>query len=278
MGTVYRDMVDLRHLEWTKIRHSSGTAGSFLKAYELRDGIRYYYKLSDYDSLRGIVGHECVNEIIADRLLDLLEIPHLPYDLIHALVLIDGREYETYLCRSRDFKLPGESKLAIDIYYQMERLPQETPFEFCIRMGWDTEIYYILSLDFLIINRDRHGANIEVLRSKSTRSIRLAPLFDNGLSLAFSAHSDEEVEEFDPMIDRKVQSWPGSNSLFDNLSLIPPERMRCLPPLGGDVRKAVFQGMEDVISPVLCEKIWTIITERASYYESLRIKRQRGQN
>ena len=28
------------------------------------------------------MGHECVNEIIVDRLLTLLEIPHLDYELI----------------------------------------------------------------------------------------------------------------------------------------------------------------------------------------------------
>ena len=92
-------LCDLRHLDWTKTRRSSGTAGSFLKASEKTGGIHWYYKLSDYDSFRGIVGHECVNEIIADRLLTLLKIPHLQYQLIHAEIVIDGEEYITWLCR-----------------------------------------------------------------------------------------------------------------------------------------------------------------------------------
>ncbi len=42
---------------------SPGTPGCFLKAYEEVNGKRLYYKLSNYDSYRGVFGHECVNEI-----------------------------------------------------------------------------------------------------------------------------------------------------------------------------------------------------------------------
>ena len=101
---VITQLNDLRHLDWTKTRRSSGTAGSFLKASETRKGVHWYYKLSDYDAWRGIVGHECINEIIVDRLLTLLKIPHLSYQLIYAKIIIDGKEYITWLCRSEDLK------------------------------------------------------------------------------------------------------------------------------------------------------------------------------
>ena len=51
-----------------------------------------------------------MNELIADRLLTRLGIPHLSYTLIHANVQIDGADYCTWLCASDDFKEPGESK------------------------------------------------------------------------------------------------------------------------------------------------------------------------
>jgi len=124
---------DFTYLTWAKYRNSSGTAGSFLKAYSDLGSDKLYYKLSNYDSFRGIIGHECVNELIVDRLLTILGIPHLSYQLIHADVLIDGREYETYLCASRDFKQPGESKIALDVYYQTERKERESPLDFCLR-------------------------------------------------------------------------------------------------------------------------------------------------
>lgn len=63
---------DMTYLSWSKIRHSSGTAGSFLKSYSELDGKKIYYKLSNYDSVKGVIGHESVNELIVDRLLTIL--------------------------------------------------------------------------------------------------------------------------------------------------------------------------------------------------------------
>ena len=130
------------------------TAGSFLKAYEKRRGYNVYYKLSDFDAFTGIVGHECINEIIADRLLTLLSIPHLSYQLINADICIEDKIYNTWLCRSDDYKKAGESKTALDVYYQMERQSGESPLDFCIRMGWEKAIWQMLFFDSLILNRD----------------------------------------------------------------------------------------------------------------------------
>ena len=84
MNDIIKDVQDLRYLNWTKTKKSSGTAGSFLKAYDDTGEKKLYYKLSDYDSQMGIIGHECVNEIIAGRIMDLLGIEHLHYVLINA--------------------------------------------------------------------------------------------------------------------------------------------------------------------------------------------------
>ncbi|MEG1525845.1 MAG: hypothetical protein RR475_12645, partial [Clostridia bacterium] len=155
---------DLRYLSWAKIRNSSGTAGSFLKAYSELGGKKLYYKLSDYDAAKGVVGFECVNELIVDRLLDILGIEHLHYNLIHADILLGGREESVFLCTSEDFKEKGEDKAALDAFYETERSPGESAMDFCIRQGWSETIYRMLVVDYLILNRDRHGANIEVLR------------------------------------------------------------------------------------------------------------------
>ena len=111
-GQIIHEKQDLTYLSWAKIRNSSGTAGSFLKAYSELEGNKTYYKLSDYDRVEGIVGHECVNEIIVDRLLDRLGIEHLHYQLIHAEIIVGDKNYDTYLCASSDFKELGESKIA----------------------------------------------------------------------------------------------------------------------------------------------------------------------
>ena len=88
-----KEKQDLTYLSWSVYRNSSGTAGSFLKAYSELGGTKTYYKLSNFDKARGVIGHECVNELIVDRLLTILGIPHLSYQLIHADVSVDGRTH-----------------------------------------------------------------------------------------------------------------------------------------------------------------------------------------
>ena len=270
MNDVIKELQDMRHLQWSKTRHSSGTAGSFLKSYDDYGERKLYYKLSDYDLVKGIVGHECINEIVAQRLLDIFGIDHLKYTLIHSLVLIDGKEYETYLCSSYDFKDRGESKIALEDYYVMERKDGELPMTFCKRMGWHNYIYGMLVLDYLILNRDRHGANIEVLRSPKKGTIRLAPLFDQGLSLCYSCHDVESLVGFDVMEDRRVQSFVGSNSTFDNVKTVPKTYLKKLPTLTQKDGEHLFGGLEGVISKEHMDKIWEMIWGRWKELEDIR--------
>ncbi|MCR5609246.1 MAG: hypothetical protein K6G26_09310, partial [Lachnospiraceae bacterium] len=87
---------DLTYLNWSHIRSSSGTAGTFPKAESVIGGKKKYYKLSNFDPLHGVTGHECVNELIVDRLLNVLGVEHIHYDLINAVIEIDGQEYATF--------------------------------------------------------------------------------------------------------------------------------------------------------------------------------------
>lgn len=267
MRDVERDLMDMRYLTWTKSRKSSGTAGSFLKAYDDQGTIKKYYKLSDYDPVQGIIGHECVNEIIVQRLMRILGIAHLEYRLIHALVSIENQEFETYLCESEDFKQRGESKIALEDYYLIEKKEGQTPLEFCIERGWAEYIYQMLLIDYLVLNRDRHGANIEVLRSPKTKSIRLAPLFDQGLSLVCRCHGIDELQRFDVMEDKRVQAFIGSGSIYhrstyENVKLVPHEVIKALPELKETDRDILFEGLGQVLPDTYFEKIWEMIWRR----------------
>ena len=77
----------------------------------------------------------------------------------------------------------------------------------------------MLFIDYLVLNRDRHGANIEVLRDLKAKTVRLAPLFDHGLSLVCRCHSIDELDAFDVLEDRKVQAFVGTSSTFENVNL-----------------------------------------------------------
>ncbi len=267
MNRIIKEKQDMTYLSWSRIRNASGTAGSFLKAYSELGGRKVYYKLSNFDKEKGVIGHECVNEIIVDRLLDILGIPHLQYQLIHADVSVGEKVYEVYLCASEDFKKRGESKLALDAYWESERQEGETPLEFCLRNGWDAYIYQMLAVDYLILNRDRHGANIEVLRNSRQKTIRLAPLFDHGLSLLFRCTDDEAVRAFDVMEDKKVNNYIGSHSTWENLRLIPKEKLPQRNPLKETDRMILMEGLDGVITQALQDKIWEMLWKRWCAYE-----------
>ena len=104
MSRIIHELQDMTYLNWSQIRNSSGTAGSFLKAYSEIGGKKMYYKLSNYDSINGITGQECVNEIIADRVLDILGIDHLSYTLVNAQIIIDSKPVTSYICMSENFR------------------------------------------------------------------------------------------------------------------------------------------------------------------------------
>lgn len=231
-----------------------------MKSCEQSDGMKYYYKLSNFDTVRGIYGHECVNEIVAQNIAAALGIPHLEYDLIFADVKIDGKNYQTWLTRSQDFKAPGEHKLAFETYYEINKKSGEEVWPFIVRHNLEPYFYEMFLLDYLICNRDRHGANIEVLEKGG--AYRIAPLFDNGLSLLFSCYDDGmAMERFDRRKDGPVNNYVGSMSLTANLTIV-PVNMLCAAKnadLGDDV---IFKGMEHLKqhhTPAVPPQYWDCI-------------------
>ena len=272
MDQIIHSPVNLTYLSWSKIRNSSGIAGSFLKSQETTQEGKIYYKLSDYDAYHGVVGHESVNEIIADRLLNILDIPHLTYQLIHADILVDSKPIRTWLCASYNFRQRGEKKIALDDYYLQNRLDSESPLVFCVRNGWSEYIYEMLVLDFLILNRDRHGANMEVLTNRYRKTVRLAPLFDHGVSF-FCRTPDDALEAEDVMADKPVQCFVGSRSAWENLKLIPKNEYPRLSPLKESDRGILLDGLDGIISKQRLERTWEMIWRRWQAYENLRNQR-----
>ena len=266
---VINEKQDLTYLKWSHIRSSSGTAGTFLKSESTLHGAKIYYKLSNFDPVKGVVGHECVNEIIVDRLLTILGVEHLSYELINADIEIEGNIYSTYLCASEDFKKRGESKIALDDYYRTNAQKGESQYDFCVREGWKEYIDRMIAVDYLILNRDRHGANIEVVRNSRAHTLRIAPLFDHGLSLLYSCMSDNDVEQFDIMQDKRCQNFIGGYSCYENLQLIKDKTKIFENKLQESDRDIIFEGMDNILSDIFINKIWNMIYERYKIYENL---------
>lgn len=261
-----KEIQDLKYLNWADVKLSPGTSGSFLKAYEEVKGERFYYKLSNYDSYRGVFGHESVNELIASRLLDILDVRHLQYQLIHAIIQIDGQAIETYINKSANFRKSNERKIAFDTYYDLHRKQNENPLDFAIRMGWEEYIYRMMMFDYLICNRDRHGANIELLVDEKD-NVRPAPLFDHGVSLLFSCYdSQNSIQRFDVMEDRVVQNFIGSKSLEYNLQLLPKNKNVFKRELREKDKEKLLKDLDGILSAEHLTRIWDMIWKRWNRY------------
>ena len=192
----------------------------------------------------------------------------MSYQLIHADIMVDGKVHEVYLCASEDFKEKGESKIALDAYKEREGHEVESALDFCVRKGWEEYIYQMLVVDYLILNRDRHGANIEVLRNNRKKTFRLAPLFDHGLSLLCRCMDDNQAEAFDVMEDNPCNNYIGSKSTWENLKLIPADKIPVLKPLCESDKENVLEGLEGIISETFQDKIWEMIWKRWCVYEN----------
>ena len=262
---VVHSMQDLTSLIWSETGQTSASGGTFLKA---RTGIgagATYYKLSCYDSYRGIYGHECVNELIAARLMELLGVPHVRYTLVHAHIIVDDTEHVTWLARSKSFRRTGESKMAFDTFFDLMHEKGESQLELCERFGWLADVQRMMLVDYLIANHDRHGANIEVLQSRDG-SLRLAPLFDNGSSLVFSCYGDKEcVRDFDPLKDVRANNSIGTRSLTENLRFVPADI--AIGRLGENSRESLLAGLDSVLPQAHLDAIWNIIWQRWQHWK-----------
>ena len=222
--------------------------------------------MSNYDSYRGIFGHECINELIVSRLLQILEIPHLEYQLVFSKLCIDDQEIKGYITKSVNFRKKNEKKIAFDTYYELYREKKENPFEFAKRLGWEQYVYQMIIADYLICNRDRHGANIEILLDEKENP-RPAPLFDHGLSLLFSCYNNlDSIRRFDILEDKIVNNFIGSKSLEYNLSLLPKGKSFFAGELKEEHRDKLLKGLEQTLPQEHLDKIWKMIWERWKKY------------
>lgn len=267
MNDLTKELQDYTHLSWGEASKSSGTTGTYLKARSGSGERLIYYKLSRYTGI-DIDGHECINELVACRLMRILKIPHLEYKLIHANVEIDGKVYETWLNASKNFRKKGERKLALGTYYALYKNEFEEPLDFCIRMGWEKDIKRIFLVDYLVANRDRHSSNIEVLVDQNGRA-RLAPIFDTGFSLvAPYGRNVEMIKIFEPLRSVATTNFVGTRNLEENLKLALPIRLR--KKLVEEDKKIILEGLDEALPKPCLEKIWEIIWARWRRFEEIR--------
>jgi len=248
---------DLRGEVWSRTAGSLASDGVYMKTELPIDGTMFYLKLSRYDSFRGIYGHESVNELIAYRLGKILGFNVPEGYLRKCIVSIDDIEHKTYVFAVKSYKTTG-SRISFEDFYVGYRLSEnESPLDLCKRLGWADVIYKLFIFDYLIINRDRHGANLEVMKNGD---ITLSPFLDNGLSFVCSCTDEAELEKFDIIEDRAVNNFIGERLLEANLKTI--DKKIVFNQLNDSDLDSLFIGLHGVLPDAYFDIIRKIIQRR----------------
>lgn len=256
-------MKDLTFLHWSYSSSSSG--GTYLKSEHVSGSRKYYYKLSDFKFGR-FSGCETAIEVIVSRLGEYLGFPVLKYTGEMAIISVDGKEYETYVAKSLNFVKSGYTAIPIITDYLTNRLSKnELPLDYCRRIGLQEYLDYVFMLDYLIMNDDRHGHNIEVLYDRNNNIIP-SPIFDNGRALTYKYGNNVKLmQNWDYKSEITVNNFVGSLSLDKNLKNV--SRPYELPRLTDEAYKKIFKGLGTFISREHMEIIKAALDYR---YEKMR--------
>ena len=237
-------MKDLTFLKWSYSSSSSG--GTYLKSETGYGSKKVYYKLSDFKQGR-FTGCEAVIEVVVSRLGEILGFPVLKYMGDMSVIDIDGTKYTTFVARSYNYVKNGYTAIPLITDFLTNRLSdRESPLEYCRRIGLQEYLDYIFIFDYLIVNIDRHGHNIEILYNNDNDMIP-SPIFDNGRSLTYEYGNNVVLmQNWDYKSDIAVNNFVGSIHLESNLKNI--SKPYKLPRLADNEYKKIFYGLGSAIS------------------------------
>ncbi len=200
------DVVDLTNLTFSFGDGLSASGGTFLKC--LCNG--KYYKLSSFNDVDGEYGYESVCEIVANRVCECFGVSYLKQELIHARVNISGHDYIVWLVRSDNYKRNDERRITLEalcVLNGIDKYDKAQVFDFISKQPYKNDILDMMLIDYVINNRDRHGANIELLCTPNG-NVRVAPVFDCGSSLVAPLFYDiETIRNYNVLQNNPVNNF-----------------------------------------------------------------------
>ena len=155
--------------------------GWLRKKWKIVDGKRCLLKGGS-----GATWQEPYNEVLASRMMERLRIPHVKYELLLE------EEYPYSVCEN--FITPDTE--LISAWYIMQTVKKQNHVsvyqhyldccEYLGIPGIKEAVDRMLTIDYLIVNEDRHQNNFGVIRRAGTLEyIGAAPIYDSGTSLWF---------------------------------------------------------------------------------------------
>lgn len=208
----------------------------------------------------GAIQQEPYNEVIASKIMERLDIPHVKYSLIME------EEYPYSICEG--FITPQTELISAWYVMQTEKKPNHISVyqhyvNCCEKLGIPKikeSLDKMMVVDYLIANEDRHQNNFGVIRNaESLNFIGAAPLFDSGTSLWFDKPT--------PMIGRtaKLQCKPFKNTHEEQIKIVSSFEWLDISKLNGIeeefrelVRDSIF------IDNIRCDAICKAMKERVN--------------
>ena len=213
----------------------------------------------------GAIQQEPYNEVIASKIMERLDIPHVKYSLMME------EEYPYSICE--DFITPQTELISAWYVMQTEKKPNHISVyqhyvNCCEKLGIPKikqSLDQMMVVDYLIANEDRHQNNFGVIRdAESLNFIGTSPLFDSGTSLWFDKPT--------PMIGRttKLRCKPFKNTHEEQIKLVSSFDWLDISKLKGVeeefrelVRDSIF------IDNIRCDVICKAIKERVNLLEKV---------
>jgi hypothetical protein len=252
--------LDLRDVEFKTDTHGN-TGGKLCKAITTYRGEKVYIKTSEFHKYTGIIGNESISEYIASNIARQMGLKHIRYDIAMADITVDGKEYTTLVCGSRDYKGSREI-LSLEEVIDKEKSRDESIYELCVRNGWEDAIKNMMIFDYIIMNEDRHARNIEIYSD----TWEIVPLFDNGRSLLYNK-SEEFIEGYKYNDTEHVNNCVGHINLRLNIDTYIRDKY-----YGYVVRlerEATLGKVAQYISKKRADAIWDNVSSRHKYIASL---------
>jgi hypothetical protein len=159
---------------------------------------------------------EAINEYVATEISNRLGIKHTPYQVLY--------ENEKYFSVCDNFVTQNtELVTATQILESTKKSNNDstfTHFKNCCELlgleGTQTFLNKMLTLDFLIVNTDRHFNNFGVLRNADTLTwIGFAPVFDSGTSMWHNIDTNDLVSKVNSQ-----DSKPFKNTHLEQIKLV----------------------------------------------------------
>ena len=211
-------MSDIRtfNLKISEAIKADSSAGNLLKWVININGRSLFIKTSTYNEYNNIWLYESYSEIIVCRLLKELGIDNIVMYYPCKINLDNGAV--VLGCYSYSFLKENETFISIAKLHKLGKIDNYMfegvqGYNQCIKdtkqllnIDYKMELDKIITVDWLILNGDRHTGNFGFVYNYFTNNWKIAPIFDNGNSL-FSLKNIEEIS-YDKSLDSYITSKP----------------------------------------------------------------------